>query len=538
MGARRRGGGGAAVAAVAVWAGWTLLVPSGSARGPERGPASRCAGCSTCSPGGRRGDARSVAGPGAARLRRARAGPAAAVARGPPHPAGARAAAPGHADRRAAGLVAWVAFKVGRALVRRRLRDHPADAGRRGRARHWMTYGQFLNAVALGQITPGPVVQTVAVVGYAAAGLLGGLLAALVAFAPSFAFVLRRRPALRPAARDGAQAFLDGAGPAAIGAILGSAVPLARALERGWQFAVLAARPCCCWRCGAASYSPCWPPARSAWLSRYSPGRPATGLAVAASRRFRRRPARRRPAFSRSRSAASARIFVGRGARVGGGGLVQPGPVPRGRTSARSDERWRCPPGPGTSARPLPAQRRRWPRRPRCGSRPSRYRGGRAEATRVDRPRSSRQCRTRRRADRPGAGAFRTLRTNLPFGLGQRQQERQVGSGRGRHHAARPPAPPSPPGRIRRTCRSGRPGAGWGWSRRVKVRAGSRLGQAGLDRRGCRPATTGTSGSKLRPPGARARSGARPRAWSGRAGRCRPADRCGSRPPACRAGRG
>ena len=43
---------------------------------------------------------------------------------------------------------------------------------------HWMTAAQFLSAVALGQITPGPVVQTVAVVGYAAAGLAGGLLAA------------------------------------------------------------------------------------------------------------------------------------------------------------------------------------------------------------------------------------------------------------------------------------------------------------------------------------------------------------------------
>ena len=42
---------------------------------------------------------------------------------------------------------------------------------------HWMTDAQFLNAVALGQITPGPVVQTIAVVGYAAAGIGGGLLA-------------------------------------------------------------------------------------------------------------------------------------------------------------------------------------------------------------------------------------------------------------------------------------------------------------------------------------------------------------------------
>ena len=55
---------------------------------------------------------------------------------------------------------------------------------------HWMTDAQFLNAVALGQITPGPVVHTVAVLGYAAAGIGGGLLAAAVAFAPSFSFIL------------------------------------------------------------------------------------------------------------------------------------------------------------------------------------------------------------------------------------------------------------------------------------------------------------------------------------------------------------
>src|SRR4029453_14223210 len=60
---------------------------------------------------------------------------------------------------------------------------------------HWLTGSQFLYAVALGQITPGPVVHTVAVVGYAAAGLVGGLLAAVVAFAPSFVFVLAGAPA-------------------------------------------------------------------------------------------------------------------------------------------------------------------------------------------------------------------------------------------------------------------------------------------------------------------------------------------------------
>jgi chromate transporter len=105
---------------------------------------------------------------------------------------------------------------------------------------HWMTNGQFLEAVALGQVTPGPVVQTFLVVGYAAAGVAGGLLAALIAFSPSFVFALsgaRHFDALRQ--NTAARAFLDGAGPAAIGAIVGVAVPLAAALTQGWQLAVL-----------------------------------------------------------------------------------------------------------------------------------------------------------------------------------------------------------------------------------------------------------------------------------------------------------
>jgi chromate transporter len=142
--------------------------------------------------------------------------------------------------------LAWVALKVGAlsyggGFVIIPLMQH--DAVERY---HWMTNSQFLDAVALGQITPGPVVQTVAVVGYAAAGVAGGLLAALVAFTPSFVFVLvgaRHFEALRRNVT--ARAFLDGAGPAAIGAILGVAVPLARALGEAWQVLVLAGALLC-----------------------------------------------------------------------------------------------------------------------------------------------------------------------------------------------------------------------------------------------------------------------------------------------------
>jgi chromate transporter len=137
--------------------------------------------------------------------------------------------------------VAWVAIKVGALSYGGGFVIIPLMQSDAVNHYHWMTSAQFLNAVALGQVTPGPVVQTVAVVGYAAAGIGGGLLASLVAFTPSFTFVLLgadRFDRLRENQR--AQAFLSGAGPAAIGAILGSAIPLALALTRTWQYAVLA----------------------------------------------------------------------------------------------------------------------------------------------------------------------------------------------------------------------------------------------------------------------------------------------------------
>ena len=138
--------------------------------------------------------------------------------------------------------VAWVAFKVGALSFGGGFVIIPLMQADAVGHYHWMTGAQFLNAVALGQITPGPVVQTVAVVGYAAAGLIGGILASVVAFTPSFVFVLaggRQFDRVRGDRR--ARAFLDGSGPAAIGAILGSAISLTRALTHPWQYAVLAA---------------------------------------------------------------------------------------------------------------------------------------------------------------------------------------------------------------------------------------------------------------------------------------------------------
>ncbi len=144
------------------------------------------------------------------------------------------------------GSLCWMAFKVGALSYGGGFVIIPLMQGDAVTRHGWMTNGEFLNAVALGQATPGPVVQTVAVVGYAAHGLEGALLAAVVAFAPSFWFIAlgaERFDRLRT--DQNPRAFLDGAGPAAIGAIVGSAIPLAAALGETWQYAVLAGGAIC-----------------------------------------------------------------------------------------------------------------------------------------------------------------------------------------------------------------------------------------------------------------------------------------------------
>jgi chromate transporter len=154
---------------------------------------------------------------------------------------GAFAALAAKAGGAGLGALSWVALKVGAlsfggGFVIVPLMQHDVVS-----TYHWMSGTHFLAAVALGQVTPGPVVLTVAAVGYAAAGLAGALVAAAVAFAPSFLFVLGgagRFGAVRSSAT--ARSFLAGAGPAALGAIAGSAIPLGLALTHLWQVGVLA----------------------------------------------------------------------------------------------------------------------------------------------------------------------------------------------------------------------------------------------------------------------------------------------------------
>jgi chromate transporter len=94
---------------------------------------------------------------------------------------------------------------------------------------HWLTDRQFLDAVAVAMITPGPVVITVAFIGYLVAGPLGAACAALGVFLPCYLFVIIPAPFYRKwAGNRSIQAFVDGVTSAATGAIAGAAFVLGR----------------------------------------------------------------------------------------------------------------------------------------------------------------------------------------------------------------------------------------------------------------------------------------------------------------------
>src|SRR2546422_5925189 len=94
---------------------------------------------------------------------------------------------------------------------------------------HWLTERQFLDAVAVAMITPGPVVITVAFIGYLVAGPIGAALAALGVFLPCYLFVVIPAAYFRRSVNDpGVKAFVDGVTAAATGAIAGAAFVLGR----------------------------------------------------------------------------------------------------------------------------------------------------------------------------------------------------------------------------------------------------------------------------------------------------------------------
>jgi chromate transporter len=95
--------------------------------------------------------------------------------------------------------------------------------------RHWLTAQAFVDAMTLGQVTPGPVVITSTFVGYTIGGLAGALLATVAVFLPAFVLVLFVSISLdRFRSSPGIQAFLRGIQPAVVGLMVAATATLVR----------------------------------------------------------------------------------------------------------------------------------------------------------------------------------------------------------------------------------------------------------------------------------------------------------------------
>lgn len=93
----------------------------------------------------------------------------------------------------------------------------------------WLTEREFLDAVAVAMITPGPVVITVGFIGYLVAGFPGACVAALATFLPCYLFTIIPAPYFKKYGRNlFIKAFIDGVTAAAVGAIVGAVIVLAK----------------------------------------------------------------------------------------------------------------------------------------------------------------------------------------------------------------------------------------------------------------------------------------------------------------------
>jgi chromate transporter len=106
---------------------------------------------------------------------------------------------------------------------------------------HWLTDQQLLDAIAIGQFTPGPVFTTATFVGYVVAGSSGAILATIGIFLPAFVFVLISSPFIPKLRRSPwASGFLDGVNVASLGLMAAVTWQLGRAAVIDWFTAILA----------------------------------------------------------------------------------------------------------------------------------------------------------------------------------------------------------------------------------------------------------------------------------------------------------
>lgn len=106
---------------------------------------------------------------------------------------------------------------------------------------HWLTERQFLDAVAMGLITPGPVVITAAFIGYLVGGLFGAAIATIAIFLPIYlGVVVPGRWFIRHQSHPLLRGFVKGATASAAGAIMGATIVLTRGAVVDWPTAVIA----------------------------------------------------------------------------------------------------------------------------------------------------------------------------------------------------------------------------------------------------------------------------------------------------------
>lgn len=126
------------------------------------------------------------------------------------------------------GQIAWFFTKAGAFVFGSGLAIVPFLHAGVVNENHWLTENQFLDAVAVAMITPGPVVITVGFIGYLVAGFPGACVAALATFLPCYLFTVIPAPHFKKIAKNkSVKAFVDGITAAVIGALVGAVVVIA-----------------------------------------------------------------------------------------------------------------------------------------------------------------------------------------------------------------------------------------------------------------------------------------------------------------------
>jgi chromate transporter len=125
--------------------------------------------------------------------------------------------------------IAWFFTKAGAFVFGSGLAIVPFLYGGVVKEFQWLSEQQFLDAVAVAMITPGPVVITVGFIGYLVAGFWGAVVAALATFIPCYLFTIIPAPYFKKYGKHPAiKAFVDGVTAAAIGAIAGAVLVLGK----------------------------------------------------------------------------------------------------------------------------------------------------------------------------------------------------------------------------------------------------------------------------------------------------------------------